>query len=520
MASFEPIDQFGPAMPPPRPTTPTVRRGFLLVLGGLSLAAGLVYGIPLMIERAGYAYESGRAKAAEEALKRLDKAGVIANASTLFRLAAARVSPAVVNIRSFRAAKPGERIDGNGPAGNGTLVPVGIGSGVVIDRQRGLIVTNQHVVKGGEQFIVRPGRGGEWPATIVGVDANTDLAVLQINAPLRVEAEWGDPDSLAVGDWVLAIGSPFNLEQSVSAGIISATGRNNLGIVGEGSYEDFLQTDAAVNPGNSGGPLIDLRGKVVGINTAIAVEGIGHGNTSSGIGLAISAGLARRVVEQIIEKGHVTRGYLGVQLRDLSDQEGRQLGIPPGRRAQIFDVEPGSAADRAGLKAGDVVLSIDGKPIHDFTELRNRTAALAPGSEIPVEFVRAGKPTIASVTIGSPPVFRNLGIRLRDGKAEDGGSTVMIDAIQFNSPRLPQRPDRAHQAARRGRDRRANPSRGRSRRPKARPQRGNPPEDRPTQRPGRDRQGRRLAGRVMGHRKRIGLMAWFYRAMHPPLAGY
>lgn len=427
MASFEPIDQFGPA-PPPRPTTPPVRRGFLLALGGLSLAAGLVYGIPLMIERAGYAYESGRAKAAEEALKKLDKAGVIANASTLFRLAALKVSPAVVNIRSFRAAKPQER------NGNGGLVPVGIGSGVVIDKVRGLIVTNHHVVKGGEQFVVRPGRGGEWPATIVGIDANTDLAVLQIKAPLMVEAEWGDPDSLAVGDWVLAIGSPFSLDQSVSAGIISATGRNNLGIVGEGSYEDFLQTDAAVNPGNSGGPLVDLRGRVVGINTAIAVEGIPGGGVSSGIGLAISAGLARRVAEQIIEKGRVTRGYLGVQLRDLSDDESRQLGSPPGRRAQIVDVEPGSAADLAGLKTGDVVLAIEGKPIKDFTELRNRAAALAPGSEIPIEFYRAGNTATARAKIGSPPVLRDLGMQLRDRKTPDGGSTVVIEAIQLNSP--------------------------------------------------------------------------------------
>ena len=428
MASFEPIDQFGPIAPPPRPTTPPVRRGFLLALGGLSLAAGLVYGIPLMIERAGYAYESGRAKAAEEALKRLDKAGVIANASTLFRLAALKVSPAVVNIRSFRAARPQER------NGQGGLVPVGIGSGVVIDKARGFIVTNHHVVKGGEQFIVRPGRGGEWPATIVGIDANTDLAVLQIKAPLMVEAEWGDPDSLAVGDWVLAIGSPFSLDQSVSAGIISATGRNNLGIVGEGSYEDFLQTDAAVNPGNSGGPLVDLRGRVVGINTAIAVEGIPGGGASSGIGLAISAGLAKRVVEQIIEKGHVTRGYLGVQLRDLSDDETRQLGSLPGRRAQITDVEPGSAADLAGLKTGDVVLSIEGKPVKDFTELRNRTAAIAPGSEIPIEFYRAGKTATARAKIGSPPVLRDLGMQLRDTRMPDGGSTVVIEAIQLNSP--------------------------------------------------------------------------------------
>jgi serine protease Do len=149
-----------------------------------------------VIERSGYAYEAGRAKAAEDALKRLDKAGVIANASSLFRLAAAKVSPAVVNIRSFRAGKG----KGDGPNAKGKLVPAGIGSGVVIDKARGLVVTNHHVIKEGEQFIVRPGRGGEWPATIVGVDANTDLAVLQVKAPLQVQAEWGDPDTMAVGE--------------------------------------------------------------------------------------------------------------------------------------------------------------------------------------------------------------------------------------------------------------------------------------------------------------------------------
>jgi len=432
MASFDPVDTFDTDAPPPRPTTPPVRRGFLLALGGLSLAAGLVYGIPMMVERAGYAYEAGRSRAAEESLQRLEKAGVIRNASSLFRLAAAKVSPAVVNIRSFKAGQPDPR--DLRPGQRPGLSPAGIGSGVIIDKDRGLIVTNHHVVKDGEQFIVRPGRGGEWPATIVGVDPNTDLAVLQIKAPVMVQAEWGDPDLLSVGDWVLAIGSPFMLEQSVSAGIISATGRSHLRIVGDGSYEDFLQTDAAVNPGNSGGPLVNLQGEIVGINTAVSMEGLGNGGGTPGIGLAISAGLARRVVEQIIEKGRVTRGYLGVQLRNVPDREAEPMNLPPGRRAQIVDVEPDSPAERGGLKVGDVVLTIDGHPVADFTELRNRTSVLSPGAEVPLEDYRAGATIKTKITVAGLPVLRNLGIRLRDQKSEDGGTIVVVDQVQFNSP--------------------------------------------------------------------------------------
>lgn len=430
MASFDPIDQFDPNEPPPRPTTPPVRRGFLVVLAGLSLAAGMVYGIPFVIERSGYAYEAGRSRAAEEALKRLDKAGVIANASSLFRLAAAKVSPAVVNIRSFRAGDAKDL----GPNGNPRLVPVGIGSGVVIDKGRGMILTNHHVVKGGEQFIVRPGRGGEYPATVIGVDANTDLAVLQVRAPLQVQAEWGESNTLAVGDWVLAIGSPYMLDQSVSAGIVSATGRNNLGVVGEGSYEDFIQTDAAVNPGNSGGPLVDLRGRVVGINTAISVEGANFGIGMPGIGLAISADLARRVSDGLILNGRVVRGYLGVLLRELRPAEARALKIPDGRGALIDDVDPDGPAHRAGLKAGDVVVRLAGEPTPDFAALRTRTSSLEVGSEVPLEYIRDGKPATTRVTIGALPVLRSLGLRLRDRPDEDGKPSVLIDQVQAGSP--------------------------------------------------------------------------------------
>lgn len=424
MASFDPIDHFGHDEPPPRPTTPPVRRGFLLVLAGLGLAAGLVYGVPYVLERAGYAYEAGRARAAEDALRKLEKQGKIADASSLFRLAAARVSPAVVNIRSFRAG------NGNGPAGAGKLVPVGIGSGVVIDAARGLIVTNHHVIKDGTQYIVRPSRGGEWPAQVVGADPASDLAVLQVKAPVQVEAEWGDSEKLAVGEWVLAIGSPFLLDQSVSAGIVSATERNNLGVVGEGGYENFIQTDAAVNPGNSGGPLIDLRGKIVGINTALSIEGGGV----NGIGLAIPSALARKVAEDLIKNGRVARGYLGVLLRDLAPSDAAELKVPDGRGAFIDDVDPEGPADRAGLKPGDVVVKLDGQPIADFASLRNRTAGTPIGSVVPLEYIRGGKPATARVTIGALPVLRSLGLRLRDEPGDEGGPSVVVDQVQVGSP--------------------------------------------------------------------------------------
>lgn len=424
MASLEPIEQFGRDEPPPRPTTPPVRRGFLLVLVGLGLVTGLVYGLPYVVERAGYAYEAGRAHAADDALARLEKQGKIAEASSLFRLAAARVSPAVVNIRSFRAGGAAD------PGGAGRLVPTGIGSGVIIDAARGLLVTNHHVIKDGEQFIVRPSRGGEGAAQIVGVDPASDLAVLQIKAPVRVQAEWGNSETLAAGDWVLAIGSPFLLEHSVSAGIVSATERNNLGVVGEAGYENFLQTDAAVNPGNSGGPLIDLRGRVVGINTAISVEGGGL----NGIGLAIPSSLARKVAEDLIANGRVVRGYLGVLLRDLSPTDAAERKVPDGKGALIDDVDPDGPADRAGLKPGDVVLRLDGRPIADFAALRVHTAGLPIGSVVPLDYLRGGNPGSTRVTIAALPALRALGLRLRNQPGEDGEPAVVIDQVQPGSP--------------------------------------------------------------------------------------
>ncbi len=223
------------------------------MLASLTLATVVVYGAPYVAFRVGYSYEAGRSKAAIEALQILDKEGVIDRSSALFRSASVAISPSVVNIQSLKdvnLARQGFAVGKNGPARG--LVPSSIGSGVVIDKKRGFIVTNAHVVEGADEIRVRVAGRTDFSARLVGGDPKTDLAVLQINAPLETEAKWANINKVDVGDWVLAIGSPFTLERSVTAGIVSAVGRKNLRIVGDEGYEDFIQTDAAINPGKFG----------------------------------------------------------------------------------------------------------------------------------------------------------------------------------------------------------------------------------------------------------------------------
>jgi serine protease Do len=412
MASVDPHDPFDPSEPPPRPTTPPVRRGFLLVLGVLSLLTVVVYGIPAIADRTGYAWERGRSRAAAETLKGLDEAGIINRASVLFRLATAKVAPAVVNIQNFRVARPGgNRGGGRFGMGGGQIET---GSGFVIDAQKGYIVTNNHVVEDAGQVLVRFGPGQEKRAEIVGTDPKTDLAVLRVGGPLGVAAEWGDSDKIDIGDWVLAIGSPLNLERSVTAGIISAVGRRRLGIVGENAYEDFLQTDAALNPGNSGGPLVDLQGRVVGINTAI----ISQSGGDQGLGLAISAKLARRVVEDLIRDGRVARGYLGVRLRDLDPDTARRLKLPDAAGAVVEEVEPGSPAERAGLRKGDVVVKVGDRAVADTNELRFSIAETPSGTKLPLGLYRDGKLENIPVQVGELPPLVSLGLLLRDAPPE------------------------------------------------------------------------------------------------------
>jgi serine protease Do len=457
MASFDPQD-FGLDEPPPRPTTPPVRRGFVLVLLILSLAALLVYGVPYIAERTGYAWEAGRSRAASETLARLGKAGVINEAGALFRMATVAVSPAVVNIQTERARREGN-VQGLplGGGGNGFapgFVAVGVGSGVIIDRDNGYVVTNNHVINGAERITVRLSQGAEVLARLVGADPKTDLAVLQIKAPVRVAAEWGDSDKLAPGDWVLAIGSPYMLDHTVTAGIVSATGRNNLALPGmdENSYQDFLQTDAAINPGNSGGPLIDLNGKIIGINTAIlTASSFARGDDGSarqsggfeGIGLAIPSSMARRVVEGLIKNGKVVRGYLGILIQPLTPALAKEFKLPENTRGAIISrVQPGSPAEKAGLKIGDVVVSIDGKDTPDRDTLRTRAAELTPGTEMPVALFRVGERKVVKVVAGEltgavVPEMTSFGFRVRDVPAGTEGSPqagVVIDQVAMGSP--------------------------------------------------------------------------------------
>ncbi|WZO98973.1 trypsin-like peptidase domain-containing protein [Isosphaeraceae bacterium EP7] len=435
MASFEPQDDFDYLDAPPRPTTPPIRRGFVVVFGLLAIAATLVYGIPYLSEQIGYSYEVGRSRASIEALAKLEKGGLIQGASNLFRIASNAVAPAVVHISTQRRAKlDGDRI-------GEMLVPLEVGSGVVIDKVNGYIVTNNHVIRDPEQGLassinVRIGRGTEMPARIVGTDPKTDLAVLQVRGDIRVAAEWGDAETLDIGDWVLAIGSPFNLDQTVTAGIVSATGRSNLRLGGEDAYEDFIQTDASINPGNSGGPLIGLDGKVIGINTAIYSEN----GSNQGIGLAISSTMARRVVDQIIKSGKAVRGYLGVRIQSITPALAREFNLPEPRGVLVEGVQPGSPAESVGLKAGDVLVRLGGKPVDDQSALRNRAASLEIGAKTAVEFYRDGKKQSLDVVIAEQPDSRpgllSLGFTVQDITAEQSGGHpgTYIVAVAPGSP--------------------------------------------------------------------------------------
>jgi serine protease Do len=456
MASFDP-QNFGLDEPPPRPTTPPVRRGFLLILAVLCLAAILVYGIPYVAEEAGYAWETGRSRAATETLQKLGKAGVVAEAGALFRIATTAVSPAVVNIQAIKFRKDDAGAAGlplggfGGRFGRGGVESFSVGSGVVIDSARGYVVTNNHVIHEADQVTVRLSQGSERRARVVGTDPKTDLAVLQVPGPLKVAADWGDSDKLASGDWVLAIGSPYMLDHTVTAGIVSATGRTNLPLPGmdENSYQDFIQTDAAINPGNSGGPLVDLAGKVVGINTAILTgssflrgdDGMAQSGGFEGIGLAIPSSMARKVVDGLIKNGKVIRGYLGVSIQPVPAGLADELKRPDRRGALVAGVQRGSPADKAGLRPGDVIIALDGKEIADPTALRNRAADSAPGSEVSLAYVRGEKTDTAKLTVGELPAdadasLTRYGFGLRDlPPGVDGAQSpiLVIDRVAMGS---------------------------------------------------------------------------------------
>lgn len=273
--------------------------------------------------------------------------------------------------------------------------PSGIGSGVII-RADGYILTNNHVVEGSDGLEVELADNRRLPAKIIGTDPQTDLAVIKIEATNLAAAPLGDSDTMQVGDWVLAMGSPFGLEHTVTAGIISAKNRVQ-GIVGDGEgFEDFLQTDAAINPGNSGGPLVNLRGEVIGINTAIASRSGGY----NGIGFTIPTSLARPVVDSLIESGSVRRGFLGAKLGPIDEKRQEELGLPRMEGAYIDQVLKDQPADKAGLRSGDVVVEVNGRPIRDLLQLRNMVASTPPDGKLQMSVIRNKKPISLTVVLG------------------------------------------------------------------------------------------------------------------------
>ncbi len=405
---------------PPRPTTPPIRRGFVLLFALLSLLTVAVYGIPALIEQVGYAYEKGRARASVEALEKLDAAGSIAKASELFRLATQAISPAVVHIQIQTFGKDG--------VGGGR----GLGSGVVIDKEGGFVVTNHHVIKGADLITVRVGRQTELVAELVGDDPQTDLAVLRVKGNLPMSAAWGDSDRLEAGDWVLAVGSPLGLERTVSAGIISATARHDLGVGTQDAYENFLQTDVAINPGNSGGPLVDLRGRVVGINTAISLVSPENGGGNQGIGFAIASSLAHRVVDQLVKSGKVVRGFLGVNAQPMTPDQAKQLKVPDEGGALIGRVLPGSPAAKAGLRPEDVVTAINGRRVTDPTSLRNLAFTLEADKVASIDVVRGGTAQKIAVNVAVMPKDSSIayfGFNVKDVPPDPATGSVAIDEV-------------------------------------------------------------------------------------------
>ncbi|MBL1141434.1 MAG: DegQ family serine endoprotease [Proteobacteria bacterium] len=268
-----------------------------------------------------------------------------------------------------------------------------LGSGVIVDAKRGLVLTNNHVIANANQILVTLRDGRHLEAEVVGTDPETDVAVIKIPADNLTEVKTTDSDSLKVGDFVVAIGNPFGLGQTVTSGIVSALGRSGLGIEG---YEDFIQTDASINPGNSGGALVNLRGQLAGINTAIIAP---NGGGNVGIGLAIPINLALQIMEQLVETGEVKRGFLGVSMQNLSPSLAEAFGLKGQNGAIINEVLSGSPADKAGLLAGDIVISTDGKPVKNAADLRNRVGLLPVGEKIKFRILRDGKESDFIITV-------------------------------------------------------------------------------------------------------------------------
>lgn len=339
----------------------------------------------------------------------------------IFRNAAKAIGPAVVNVTTRKRVKiregGGLSMDAHGQLYNARpnireeMYPRGKGSGFIFDKDNGYVLTNNHVVAEGDSWVVQLADKRMVEAKLVGTDPQTDVAVLKITASELVAANLGDSDSLEVGDWVLAVGNPFgHFDQTVTAGIISAKGRRGMGLA---DYTDYLQTDAAINRGNSGGPLVDLDGEVVGINTAIFSESGGY----QGVGFSIPINTARKIALKLVKGGTVIRGWMGIEVQALSPADIKLLNLSDSGGLQVNDVYLGSPAVKAGILPEDILLTIDGKSVRSPEDVRCAIADMEPGVIVPIVIMRKiekkmDKKTLR-LTVGAQPknweTYKNRG---------------------------------------------------------------------------------------------------------------
>mgnify|MGYP003772165053 CR=1 FL=1 len=357
-----------------------------------------------------------------------------------------KVLPAVVSVHVEGTAtedqtqdlpEPLKRFFGQGQEDAQPQPFEGLGSGVIIDAQKGYVLTNNHVVKGADKISVQLGDGREYDAKLIGRDDQTDIALIQLQGAKNLtQVKVADSDQLRVGDFAIAIGNPFGLGQTATSGIISALGRSGLNLEG---LENFIQTDAAINRGNSGGALVNLNGELIGINTAILASSGGN----IGIGFAIPGNMAMELAKQLIETGEIKRGQLGIKGTEMTADMARAFNVEAQRGAFVSEVLPKSAAANAGIKAGDIITSINDKPIASFAELRVKIGTTPPGQQVKIGLLREGKPLSVTVKLDASARSMNSdelmtpalqGAALSDGQLADGNKGVKVDSVQKGTP--------------------------------------------------------------------------------------
>lgn len=355
-----------------------------------------------------------------------------------------RVAPAVVNIRVSQTVQSRSpyaddmfrRFFGLPDGGGGGAREVqSAGSGVIVDAGEGYILTNHHVVEGADRIQITLLNEDTLDAEVIGSDPETDIAVLQVDPDSLVDIPIGDSESVEVGDFVIAIGNPFGLGHTVTSGIVSALGRTGISRNG---YEDFIQTDASINPGNSGGALVNMRGELVGINSAI----ISRTGGNVGIGFAVPSELARSIMRQILDFGEVRRGLLGVSIQTIDSESAKALGAEVESGALVSSVEPGSAAEDAGIEVDDIIVSINGERIDDSRELRNAIGLKGSGERVRIELVRGGEKQAVTAELGQRQLASSSGLDLHPGlqgaefaaNTTTSGRGVEVIEVESGSP--------------------------------------------------------------------------------------